>query len=139
MPDQCRPACSLELITDLLAEPGAVTSEEADSLLDLYQLLKCRRDAEASLRLFCQLRRRLEPRHYLAFYRLRRWLENQVVVQAYPDKNAPPVVAPVRLNLYCVEAVRRQCLCAALEQGHSPNGSRLKFAFRPLPNATGKT
>jgi hypothetical protein len=72
----CRLKCSLEVVDELLSTPGAVTGDEVDLLLDFRSLLRARRDAEATLRLFCDLRRRLEQRHYLAFYRLRRWLEN---------------------------------------------------------------
>ncbi|HYG35260.1 MAG TPA: hypothetical protein VEC99_10775 [Clostridia bacterium] len=133
MPSRCRPGCSLEIVAELLAGPDAITGEEADYLLDFHQLVKTRRDAEATLRLFCDLRRRLEPRHYLIFYRLRRWLENQIVVQVRSGTGtAPAVVVPLRLNFYCIEAVRRFCLCAALERGASFKTPRLTFAFAPI-------
>jgi len=131
-PARCRPGCSLEVVAELLSQPGAVAGDEADSLLDLHQLLKHRREAEAALRLFCDLRRRLEQRHYLAFYRLRRWLENHIVAEIFVEGRSDPVQICLRLNFYCVEAVRRLCLCELLRSGGPSGRSRLRFAFKPL-------
>ena len=122
----------MEALDALLSIPGAATAAEADGLLDLRQLLKSRRDAEGALRVFSALRVSLEQRHYLAFYRLRRWLENHVMAEVGPSAEAPLVQVPVRLSSYCVEAVRRQCLCAALDRGVALSAPRLTFFFVPL-------
>ncbi|HOB31417.1 MAG TPA: hypothetical protein PKH32_00910 [Verrucomicrobiota bacterium] len=142
-PDDCAPGacqlcCSLQVVDELLATPGAVTGEEVDLLLDFRHLLRQRTDAEAMLRLFCELRRRLEQGHYLAFYRLRRWLENHVVAEL--ANTAGEVVARVRLRLdfYCLEPIRRACLCGALQVASSSAASRLRFAFVPAHRATGR-
>jgi hypothetical protein len=131
--DRCRPGCSLQLMGELLATPGAVTSEEADYLLDLHQLLSRRADAEQALRVFCELRRRLEQRHYLALYRLRRWLQNHILAEVQPSEDAAPIWVPLLLKCYCLEAVRRVCLCSALQAGLSFDRPRLRFRFVPLP------
>jgi hypothetical protein len=124
----------LEVVDALLSTPGAVTGDEMDLLLDFRSLLRARRDAEATLRCFCDLRRRLESHHYLALYRLRRWLESEMAVEVRPCPLAPATLRPLHLDLFCVEAVRRACLCAALQDGIPLLAPRLNFCFRPLVN-----
>jgi len=128
----CRLSCSLEVVDELLSTPGAASGDEVDLLLDFRSLLRARRDAEATLRLFCDLRRRLEQRHYLAFYRLRRWLENHIVAEVSPSRSENCAQVPLRLQFYCMEAVRRQCLCAAMQQGLPLVTPRLGFSFVPV-------
>jgi len=121
----------LEIVDALLSMPGAVTGDEMDLLLDFRSLLRSRREAEALLRCFCDLRRRLEQRHYLALYRLRRWLESEIAIKVRSCPAASAIVMPLRLDFYCVEAVRRGCLCAALQDGVPLLAPRLNFCFRP--------
>ena len=128
----CRWKCALEVIDGLLGMPRAsVSGEEVDLLLDLRWQLRQRTEAEMALRLFCDLRRRMERRHYLAFFRLRRWLENQVVAEVRVCPAAEIRVEAVRLDHYCVEAVRRVCLCA--EPGAGGVFARAAFAVPVSP------
>jgi len=107
----CRQRCALEVIDELLREHAqAVSGEEADLLLDLRWHLRQGSDAEGTLRLFCDLRIRMEQRHYLAFFRLRRWLENHLVASVQLCPAAEPHLTSVRFDRYCVEAIRRVCL-----------------------------
>jgi hypothetical protein len=130
-PASCRWRCALEVIDELLSEPGAVSGDEMDRLLDLRYLLRRAEDAEGALRLFCDLRRRLEQRHYLAFFRLRRWLENRLVAEVRICPAAEPQRVRVKLGHYCVEALRRVSLCAALGEGSVLLAPRLRFVFSP--------
>jgi hypothetical protein len=134
-PATCRWRCALEVIDELLGEPGAVNGDEMDRLLDLRYLLRRAEDAEGALRLFCDLRRRLEHRHYLAFFRLRRWLENRLVAEVRVCPAAEARRVPVKLGHYCVEALRRVCLCAALGAGSILLAPRLRFVFSPVAPA----
>ena len=120
-----------EVVDELLRE-GAITGEESDLLLDLRWKLRQREDAEGLLRLFCDLRLRMEQRHYLAFFRIRRWLENHLIANVRICPAADPHLVGVKLDYYCVEAVRRVCLCAALGKGTIVLVPRLTFEFRPL-------
>ncbi len=43
-----------------------------------------------------------------------------------------PVQVGLHLNFYCIEAVRRQCLCAAIQQGAAHFPARLHFSFVPV-------
>ena len=121
----------MEVIDDLLAEPGAVSGEEMDQLLDLRWHLRHREGAEDTLRLFSDLRRRMEQRHYLAFFRIRRWMENHLVAEVRLCPAAEPHVVAVKFDHYCVEALRRVCLCSALGKGSVLLAPRLRFQFRP--------
>ena len=121
----------MEVIDDLLAEPGAVSGDEMDQLLDLRWHLRHRTDADASLRLFCEVRRRMEHRHYLAFFRIRRWMENHLLAEVRLCPAAEPRLVSVKLDHYCVEALRRVCLCSALGHGTVILAPRLRFTFRP--------
>jgi len=70
------------------------------------------------LKLFCDVRLRMEQRHYLAFFRMRRWLENHLLASVSICPDAEPRFVPVKLDHYCVEAIRRVCLCVALRRGY---------------------
>jgi hypothetical protein len=129
-PASCRWRCALEVIDELLSQPGAASGEEVDRLLELRWHLSRRAEADAALGLFCDLRRRMEHRHYLAFYRLRRWLENHLVAAVRLCPAAEAQVVSVKLDHYCVEAVRRVCLCAALGRGAVLLAPRVQLAFR---------
>ena len=129
----CTWRCALRVIDELLSESGAVTGDEVDLLLDLRWHLSRRAEAEVALRLFCELRLRMEQRHYLPFFRIRRWMENHLVAEVRACPAAEPAMLPLKLDLYCVEAVRRVCLCAAARRGTALLVPRVQFAFRELP------
>lgn len=128
----CRLSCALEIIDELLSS-GTVHGSAADDLLDLRQLVRSRTNAEAALRSFCSLRRQIEADHYLRLYRLRRWLEHHIVgVASSPAPNGERCCVPIKLNGYCVEAVRRICLCSALDKGARSDKPVLTFQFAAM-------
>ena len=129
-PATCHAACAWEVIDSLLREPQSVTGEQVDALLDLRFLLRDGGDAEAVLRLFCQLRLAMEANHYLAFYRLRRWLENHLEAQVRLCRGRPETTVALKLDRFCLEAVRSQCLAAALQPGQPLLAPRVRFQFR---------
>lgn len=122
--------CALQVVDSLLGAQRCVRGEEVDLLLDFRSLLRHGSDAEAVLDLFFRLRREMEPRHYVAFYRLRRWLENHILACVRITRNAEERTVPLVLNRYCVEAVRSGCVLRA-RQPHEPLlGARVRFEFR---------
>lgn len=133
LPATCRWRCALEVIDELLSQRRAVSGEEVDHLLDLRWQLRQRTNAEQALRLFADLRLRMEHRHYLAFFRIRRWLENHLVASVQLCPAAEPHLIPVKLDRYCVEAIRRSCLCTALGRGSVLIAPRVRFAFQTIP------
>lgn len=73
----------LALLRSLLAHHEVATHpKRSDAVLDLIGLLL--RDAPASVvvRSFCLVRRHCAPVCYLAIFRFRRWMEQQIVVKA---------------------------------------------------------
>ena len=136
-PSHCQPRCALKVIDELLGDHETVSGEEADHLLDLRWHLRQGTDAEGTLRVFCDLRIRMEQRHYLAFFRLRRWLENHLVASVQLCPAAEPHMTPVKLDRYCVEAIRRMCLCAALGRGSVLLAPRVRFLFQNVAVAAG--
>jgi hypothetical protein len=122
----------------LLSARQGVRGEEIDLLLDLRWHLHRMEDAEGTLRLFCDLRLRMEQRHYLAFFRIRRWLENHLVAMVKTSPEAAERKVPVALNFYCVEAIRRMCLCAA-GRHEALVAPRLSFGFLPREAAVPAT
>lgn len=130
-PVTCHWRCAVDVIDELLRlRGGGVTGEETDLLLELRWKLRHREDAEGALRLFCDLRLRMEGRHYLAFFRIRRWMENHLVaaVRICPAAESHEIL--VKMDHYCVEAIRRVCLCSVLGRGTVMIAPRLSFAFR---------
>ncbi len=137
-PESCHRRCAIEVIDELLCLPKGVSGQEADLLLDLRWQLSRQDSAEETLRAFARVRLQLEAKHYLALFRIRRWLENNIVVHIQGCMASEAVSLPVKLDAYCLEAVRRQCLCRGIEKGVVLLAPRLKFAFRlnaPFPQA----
>ena len=139
-PVTCHAACALQVIDGLLSEPQGVTGDQVDALLDLRFLLRHGDDAEAILKVFCQLRLAMEASHYLAFYRLRRWLENHVEAQVRLCRGLPETTVVLKLDRFCLEAVRSQCLRAAVQPNQPLLAPRVRFALRvPIPANAGLT
>lgn len=125
------------VVDELLSTPGAVSGEEVDLLLDFRFQLRARNDADATLRLFCELRRRLEGRHYLAFYRIRRWLETNLVAEVRSCQAAEARIVSLKLDHYCVEAIRRVALCAGLRKEGVLLAPRVRFEFAKVGDLIG--
>ena len=135
-PPSCRITCGVEIIDRLLREHGTVRGDEVDLLLDLRWLVHRRENAEKALATFCSLRRSMEERHYLAFYRLRRWLENHLMATVRLRPELPDRQIEVKLDRYCLEAVRSRCVLGARTPGEPLFGSRVSFGFKEEPQAT---
>lgn len=132
-PATCRINCALEVVDSLLRASATVRGEEVDALLDLRWLLHQRKNAESVLGLFCQLRRTMEERHYLAFYRLRRWLENHIQVTIQASDDSAQQLTPLKLDRYCLEAVRYDCLPSPSSSETALAKPRVQFSFVHAP------
>lgn len=88
------------ILDQLLAAVGRDNDADAlNAALDFRLLLAGPHEPEAVLRGFFQLRPFVEDRHFLACFRLRRWLESQIMALVHFDRCRPP--APIRLRLEC--------------------------------------
>ena len=134
-PGKCRWRCAIEIIDELLSQRATITRSEADDLLDLRWKLLNADDAEGTLRVFCAVRRRMERRHYLAFFRIRKWLENNIVASVTWLPGVEPQRVNLKLDHYCVEALRRASLCNALRNGAVLNRPGLRFLYHPVYKA----
>jgi hypothetical protein len=137
MPSHCRWRCATEVIDELISQAGKVSADEVDHLLELRWKLRQNDDAEGALKLFCDLRLRMEQQHYLAFFRMRRWLENHLLASVSICPEAQPQFVPVKLDHYCVEAIRRVSLCFAMRRGYVLLAPRLRFIFRQVERPKG--
>ena len=140
-PATCRERCGHEIVDVLLHEQADKDPALIDALLDLKFALTHRTDAEEILAVFCDLRQRLERRYYLAFYRLRRWLENQLVAHVSPGRGYPARSFPLVLKSKTVQGVTQLVRDTARETDPvfiSTETLRIDFAFRtPATTASG--
>ena len=65
----------------LIHEDIAHDEDKTDAVLDLIGLLLRQAPAQPTVKAFCRMRRVCGSACYLALYRLRRWLEGQIMVQ----------------------------------------------------------
>jgi hypothetical protein len=97
----------------LLAELNASREPEAlDLALDLRSALTVRRSAEQCVALAIRLRHTLNDRHYLAFYRVRQWLQRVIAVQVREFRGQAWARFPLPLNSARVEEIENACLAA---------------------------
>ena len=82
-------------------------SSSLDVALDFRLLLATSTDADAILRAFFQVRAVVEETHYLACFRLRRWLQSEIVARVRLDRSQP-----VRRTLINLDAKSYRELCA---------------------------
>lgn len=129
----CRERCGHEIVDVLLHEQADKDPAVIDALLDLKFALTHRNDVEEILRVFCQLRGRLEKRYYLAFYRLRRWLENQLEVRVSPGRGYASQVFPINLEARTFAGITGSIRAAAQESNavfSQSDSLTIEFDFR---------
>ena len=108
---------------------GDDDSEAFDTALDLRSLLSNATDATAIIREFYRLRSLVEERHYLACYRLRRWLEGQLIAWVSPQRHHAERATAVRLDAMCFDHLTDRCIASALEGAMVVSLARVRYAF----------
>jgi hypothetical protein len=112
---------------------AALTPEDAasvyDTALDLRSWLRRADDAGAVVGDFIELRALIGNRHYLACYRLRRWLESHIVAHVTLDRRDAPRVVSVRLDAPNLAMLRARCVDAATAGAPATTHPRVHFAF----------
>ena len=83
-----------------------------DVALDFRLLLASSTDADTILREFYRLRAVVEEEHYLACFRLRRWLQAQIVAHVKLDRSQPTLQTSINLNAV---SYRELCVRCAFE------------------------
>ncbi len=109
-------ACPLNhgvsVVDQLLAAITRETEFDARALdvaLDFRLMLASSTDAEAILQAFFQVRAAAEERHYLACFRLRRWLETQFVAHVRLDRSQPYREISLRLEARTYRELCARC------------------------------
>ena len=115
----------------LLAELAAHETDVFDCALDLRSLLAEARDAETCLAQLFQLRALLAGQHYLAFYRVRRWVQRRIVAQVRAGRAAPWLTCELPLDAARLDEIANSCFARIAENGELPVGARVRFMFRP--------
>ncbi|HEY0944911.1 MAG TPA: hypothetical protein VGD81_06570 [Opitutaceae bacterium] len=119
-----------ETLDGLLAEVPPSESALLDAALDLRHALGRREDAEAALNQLFSLRRLLDGRHYLAFYRLRCWLQRLIVVQARSHRGEAWQTFPLPLNGARLDEVIDSTLARLTAPGcELPGCAHVRFVF----------
>lgn len=121
------------VVDQLLAAITRDSSDESfdaalDAALDLRLLLAGETDADTILAAFFRVRQIAEERHYLACFRLRRWLETQFCARVYFNRCEPPRTLPLILDLATCADLRARCACLAADDVHNLSWVRVQFA-----------
>lgn len=117
----------------LLAELGPDETNALDLALDLRGAIAARSDASACVDLALRLRRALDGGHYLAFYRVRLWLQRLIVVQVRAWRGDEWKSYPLPLNSARVDEIENACRSswAAETIYGDPHWAQVRFAFHP--------
>ena len=130
------------VVDNLLEEATEKMPHLVDLLLDFKHTIGLRVDADETVRLFCDLRRELEDLYYLRLYRLRRWLEGQLMAEISGVRGDRVLMRPValrqRTHPELLQAIKEQ----ATEQKLLPPGHailRVRLQFFSLVFSFGNT
>jgi len=100
-----------------------------DVALDLRLALAGKAEPAVVLALFFRLRATVEESHYLACYRLRRWLDGHYVAHVQLDRSRPATAVTLQLApAASLPALREQCIASAGGHGIAAFPARVRFA-----------
>ena len=114
----------------LLHEDIARDEDKTDSVLDVIGLLLRQAPAQPVVRAFCRMRRICGSTCYLALYRLRRWLEGQIML-----KVGDHAWQPLELKFTDFRRMMQDCVRAEWEsnlEAASPAEVAVTFCWRGL-------
>jgi hypothetical protein len=95
-----------QLLAAITRDGNAVALDVA---LDFRLLLASSTDADTILREFFQLRSVVEEGYYLACFRLRRWLQSQIIAQVRLDRSQPIRQTPIKLDAATYRELCARC------------------------------
>ncbi|MFT3828450.1 MAG: hypothetical protein QM691_01965 [Opitutaceae bacterium] len=123
-----------ETLDLLLAELRHGDPALVDLSLELRSAMTAQTDADRCLHLLFALRKALDGRHHLAFFRVRAWMRRRIVARIRPGRASPWHV--VALPLDCArydELVNRTLAVLAADEHGWPATAALEFVFVDLP------
>lgn len=101
-----------------------------DVALDFRLLLANSTDAEEILQAFFRVRAAVEDHHYLACFRLRRWIEAQFAALVRADRTQPFREVPVRLTANSYRELCARCAFDAADNELVSPWVRVHFVSR---------
>ncbi len=115
----------------LLAELTPAEIDALDLALDLRSAIAVERDAGAAVQTALRLRHALDGTHYLAFYRVRQWLQRIIVAQVRAWRGAEWRTYALPLNSARREEIENACLAAWSTEnpGLDVESAQVRFAF----------
>lgn len=119
-------AATLDLF---LAELDPHETELFDAALDLRSLFASGTDASACVAQLYQVRHLLGGRHYLAFYRLRRWALRVVRMEVRAGRGEPWMRRDIPLDCARLDEAINLALGSLAEAGAIPLSAQVRFAF----------
>jgi hypothetical protein len=130
-----------ETLDAFLAELAGSESREGENLLDAALDLRCllvrengNAHAELFLRTLLDLRHRLDGRHYLAFYRVRRWVQRTMLAEVRRHRGEAWTEISLPLDAGNFEQAVNTCLATlAEENGVWPALAQIRFRFTAAP------
>lgn len=125
-----------ETLDGLLAEIDPENVRLIDAVLDLRFLLREGGDLAAAMRQVFVVRSLLEERHYLAFYRVRRWLGRTVHIEYRGGPGEAWSAAALPLGAARIEEVAHACGAALAQGGEYPPRLEVRFAHSESLQAT---
>lgn len=118
-----------------LAELAPQDAELFDAALDLRSLFTAREDAQTCLQQLFRVRRLLAGRHYLAFYRVRRWAHRVIQMEVRAGRGAPWHRRELPLNCARIDEAINTGLASLAEDDVFPAGAHVRFVFAPADDA----
>lgn len=105
-----------------------------DVALDFRLLLASSDDADKILHEFFGLRSVIEDAYYLPCFRLRRWLQSQIIAEVRLDRNQPVLLTPIDLGASTYRELCARCAFDAAAGERLSPWVRVNFASsQPQP------
>lgn len=112
----------------LLAELDPRERDLFDAVLDLRSLATGS-DAAACVAHLFRVRRLLDGRHYLAFYRARCWARRAFRIEVHPRRGQPALVRELPLDCARFDEAVNSSLALLARDGEIPAGAHVRFVF----------
>jgi hypothetical protein len=113
----------------LLADVNSHDARLVDAILDLRSVCLAGIDAEACMTQLFHVRHLLGGRHYLSFYRIRRWARRSLSIEVRADRWASWLSCSFPLNCARLDEAVNTAIAARLPHGPGDGPPEVRFVF----------